>query len=66
MENLFICDKALMLQVINTLNSISVSGRDNMDKLLGVIMTLEAGLNPPKAEEKTEEITEESEDNANG
>jgi len=42
--------------IINTLDGIEVKGKDNMDKLLGCILALEA---MQKAQEKEEESTEE-------
>lgn len=66
MENLFVCDKEVIKRIIFTLNNITVSGRDNMDKMLGVIMTLETALNPPAAEETTTEASLESEENTDG
>ena len=48
--------------VINTLNSIEVKGRDNLDRLLGAIMALEAiqaAQNNVQEEKVVEKPTEE-------
>lgn len=45
--------KEMLKLVIRTLNSITVNGRDNMDMLLGSIITLERLINEP-AEGETE------------
>lgn len=36
--------------VLNTLNSVEVHGKDNLDKMLGVILALEAMLEAEKKE----------------
>ena len=44
--------------VINTLNGVTVSGRENMDRLLGSILALEkcaAALEAPKENEEAKE-----------
>lgn len=41
-------DKSMLSLVINTLNSISVKGKDNLDMLLGSILALEKLLNGEK------------------
>lgn len=41
-------DKSMLSLVINTLNSISVKGKDNLDMLLGSIIALEKLLNGEK------------------
>ena len=54
-------DMFTILDVINTLNTIEVKGKDNLDKLLGCIMALEAMREAEKNEEDaTEEVTEEN------
>lgn len=45
---------AIIVGVINTLNSLEVKGKDNLDMLLGAILALEKLL---------DDIKEESEDN---
>ena len=66
MGNLFILDKSIAYQMLDSLNAIEVRGKDNMDILLGVIMVLERALNapPPTEQEATEEIptTQESDE----
>lgn len=45
--------------VVNTLDHVEVKGRDNMDRLLGCIQTVEAVINAlttPAEEEKQEEV----------
>ena len=37
-----------IIAVLNTLNTISVSGEQNLDKLLGCIQTLKAVLSEPQ------------------
>ena len=49
MENLFVMDKKLMEQIINTLKQIDVRGFDSMDALVGCVMLLQQGMNPPQA-----------------
>lgn len=46
----------LLQSIINTLNQIEVKGKDNLDKLLGVIMALEMMI--AKSEETTETTAE--------
>lgn len=47
--------------IISTLNQIEVKGKENMDRLLGCIMALEAILEADKKEkEANEEVTEEN------
>lgn len=52
-------NKAKINAIIQTLNQISVCGRNNMDMLLGCIMALEGVL----ADEQIVENKEEAEDN---
>lgn len=42
----------IIRSIINTLNQIEVKGKDNLDKLLGVILTLEMMI--PESEESKE------------
>ena len=46
--------KEMLIAVINTLNGISVQGKDNLDRLLGSIQALEKLLKE-QSEEKGEE-----------
>ena len=48
-------DKKLLRNIINTLESIEIKGRDNMDKLLGCINALESMIKLMEAERKSEE-----------
>lgn len=41
--------------IISTLNNIEVKGKDNLDRLLGVIMALESIANTQSKEETKEE-----------
>lgn len=58
MDNVFMADKNLMVDVINTLKTIHPLDYDSMDKLVGCVSVLEIAMNPPPSieETKTEEI----------
>ena len=43
-------NKAIINSVINTLNQITVKGKDNMDMLLGCILALEGVLKEDKTD----------------
>ncbi len=47
--------KATLSKVINTLNVVEVKGRENLNHLLGVILTLEDIVNNVKTEEAPED-----------
>ena len=57
MDDIVAMDKKIVQRIIDTLNSIPVCGEDNLDKMLGVILTLRQAMNPPKSESVTETIT---------
>ena len=44
----------IIQSIINTLNQIEVKGKDNLDKMLGVILALEMMISEPKETENTE------------
>lgn len=52
-------------QVINSLNQIEVKGRDNLDRLLGSIMALEA-IEEARQNEFNEKMKQEQEANEDG
>lgn len=59
--------KTNIINVINTLNTVTIHGRENMNRLLGCIMVLEkmaSDLDKPEAEPKIEilPMTEEAHD----
>lgn len=56
MGDVFIIDKALMAEIINRLKTIHPTDFDGMNKLVGCVLVLEEAMNPPKSEQKTEEI----------
>ena len=45
----------MLEEIYNTLNQIEVKGRENLDRLLGVMMVLEAMLKENKGEEQNGE-----------
>lgn len=60
MENLFIMDKGLMRQVIESIKSLNVDCKnfDEADKWVGIILLLEQAMNPPIPVEETDKQEE--------
>ena len=56
MEELFAMEKPIMEQIILILKSIKVDGYESMEKLVNCVMYLEMAMNPPKQEEKKQEV----------
>ena len=53
-------DTELLERITYTLNTITISGKDNIDKMLGCINALESMIKVAKVQqsEKSEEVTE--------
>lgn len=47
MDDIYMIDKALMRDVIETLKTLDVRGWRSMDALVGCVLALEQGFNPP-------------------
>lgn len=58
MDELFAIEKPIMGDIIVTLKSLKVDGYESMEKLVTCITYLEMAMNPPKKEEKQEEVVE--------
>lgn len=54
MENVFMIDKTLMLNIIETLKNLDVRGWKSIDALVGCVLMLEQAMEAPPSTTKTE------------